>query len=257
MIFNIYLKIVSIKGTTELPLKIHASHNGQVKQVVVTERGASVSFHQTKYVHATYQLIIEFEDTRFAKGERHVLAHLSNLLDTQSMADVTFVVKNEKIGAHSAIVLSGSPVICAMLENGNFKEGRTKVVQVEDIEPPIFKEMLRFLYTGKAPKVDEDDMTEPLFLAADKYKIGTLKDLCEQSLISKLNVQDVAYYLVLAHLQSAPQLLEASLKFLEEHKKEIVDRAEWKQLNKNHPDLFFSATHRSLMGMFHSLFEAH
>jgi hypothetical protein len=33
-----------------------------------------------------------------------VLTHLSKLLETQSMADVTFVVKNEKIGAHSAII---------------------------------------------------------------------------------------------------------------------------------------------------------
>ena len=257
MIFNIYLKIVSIKGTTELPLKIHASHNGQVKQVVVTERGASVSFHQTKYVHATYQLIIEFEDTRFAKGERHVLAHLSNLLDTQSMADVTFVVKKEKIGAHSAIVVSASPVICAMLKEDEFKEGHAKTVKIDDMDPSVFKEMLRYLYTGRTPKMDEAAMTEPLFLAADKYQIERLRGLCEQNLIKKLNVQDVAHYLVLAHLQSAPQLLEASLKFLEEHKKEIVDRAEWKQLNKNHPDLFFLATHRSLMGMFHSLFEAH
>ena len=234
----------------QLPLTIRASHNGQMKETVATEREtwASVSWSSTSIIHVTYQLILEFKYANFAEGECQVLTHLSNLLDTQSMADVIFIVKKEKIGAHSAIVVSASPVICAMLEEDNFKEGRTKVVQVEDIDPAVFKEMLRFLYTGKAPKVDEDDMTEPLFLAADKYKIGTLKDLCEQSLISKLNVQDVAYYLVLAHLQSAPQLLEASLKFLEEHKKEIVDRAEWKQLNKNHPDLFFLATHR-MMGL--------
>jgi BTB/POZ domain len=76
--------------------------------------------------HATFQLILEFKDTSFTDGERQVLAHLSNLLDTQSMADVTFVVKNEKISAHSAIVVSASPVFCAMLEENKFKEGRTK-----------------------------------------------------------------------------------------------------------------------------------
>jgi hypothetical protein len=56
------------------------------------------------YIEATYQLNLEFEEPKFAKGERQVLAHLSKLLDTQSMADVTFVVRNEKIGAHSAII---------------------------------------------------------------------------------------------------------------------------------------------------------
>ena len=175
-----------------------------------------------------------------------MLTHLSNLLDTQSMTDVTFIVKGEKIGAHSAIVLSGSPVICAMLEKGNFKEGATKEVKIDDIDPLVFKEMLRYLYTGKAPKLEEDEMTEPLFLAADKYQIEALKDLCEQSLISKLNLENVVVYLVLAHLHSAPQLLEASLMFLEEHKKEVWTRPEWKQMIKSYPDLFFLAAHRMI-----------
>ena len=198
--------------------------------------------------YATYQLILQFKDTSFAEGERQVLTHLSKLLDNRSMADVTFVVQNERIGAHAAIVVSGSPVICAMLEEDKFREGRTKTVKIDDIDPVVFKEVLRYLYTGRTPKLDQDDMTEPLFLAADKYRIEGLRDLCEQSLISKLKVQEVAHFLVLAYLQSAPQLLEASLKFLEGHKKEIVDRDEWKQLNKNHPDLFFLATHR-MMGL--------
>jgi speckle-type POZ protein len=192
--------------------------------------------------YATFQLILEFKDTSLVEGERQVLTQLSKLLDTQSMSDVTFIVKNEKIGAHSAIVVLASPVICAMLGENKFKEGRTKTVKIDDIEPSVFKEMLRYLYTGKAPKLDEDAMTEPLFLAADKYQIEDLKNCCERSLIK--NVQAVVHYLVLAHLHSASQLLEASLKFLVEHKKEVWTRPEWKELNKSYPDLFFSASHR-------------
>jgi speckle-type POZ protein len=197
-------------------------------------------------VYVNFQLILEFKDTSFAEGERQVLTHLSKLLDTQSMSDVTFVVKNEKISAHSAIVVSGSPVICAMLEEDNFKEGRTKTVQVEDIEPFVFKEMLRYLYTGKAPKLDEDDMTESLFLAADKYQIEALKNCCEQSLIAKLNLETVIHYLVVSHLYTAPQLLEASLKFLVSRKTEVWIRPEWKELMKTYPDLFFLASHRTV-----------
>ena len=194
--------------------------------------------------YVAYQLILEFKETSFLEGERHVLTHLSNLLDTQSMADVTFVVKNEKISALSAIVVSASPVICAMLEKDKFKEGRTKTVKIDDIDPAIFKEVLRYLYTGRAPKLDEDEMTEPLFLAADKYQIKGLKDLCEQNLIKKLNMQTVFNFLVVSYLHSAPHLLEASLKFLVSHKREVWPRSEWKELNKSYPDLFFSASRR-------------
>ena len=248
-----------------LPLKVRALYNGQMKEMKETSRGtwASVSWKLTNYIthfgqpqvfkldqpppperYVAYQLIIESKDMIFAEGERQVLTHLSKLLDTQLMADVTFVVKNEQIGAHSAIVASGSPVICAMLEEDNFKESRTKTIQVDDIDPFVFKEMLHYLYTGRAPKLDEGEMTEPLFLAADKYQIKALKDLCEQSLITKLNMQTVIHYLVVAHLHSAPLLLEVSLKLLEKRNTKVWTRPEWKELNKSYPDLFFSASHR-------------
>ena len=70
-----------------------------------------------------------------------MLTHLSKLLDTQSKADVTFIVRNEEIGAHTAIVVSASPEICMMLAKDKFKEvsreqkssKRTKVVEVDNI----------------------------------------------------------------------------------------------------------------------------
>jgi speckle-type POZ protein len=255
-----------------LPLKVRASYNGRMKEMEETSRGtwASVSWPYFSNIYerngydtssseesdsddsddrptkkyAAYQLILEFKDTSFLEGERHMLTHLSKMLDNQSMADVTFIVKNEKISAHSVIVVSVSPVICAMLEKGNFKEGVTKTVKIDDIDPLVFKEMLRYLYTGTAPKLNEDTMTEPLLLAADKYQIKGLMDLCEQSLIKKLNMQTVFHFLVLAHLHSAPQLLEASLKFLVSRKREVWIDPKWKELMKSYPNLFFSASHR-------------
>jgi speckle-type POZ protein len=131
-----------------------------------------------------------------------------------------------------------------MLAEDNFREGRTKTVKIDDIDPLVFKEVLRYLYTGRAPKFDESEMSEPLFLAADKYQIEGLRHLCEQSLISKLSSQKIVHYLVLAHLHSAPKLLEASLKFLVAHKTEVWTRSEWKDLMKNYPDLFYSASRR-------------
>ena len=250
------------RGSGLVPLQVHASYNGEIKKMNETSRGtwAPVSwpYESTNYnpngyyssfgappkIYAAYQLILEFKDTSFAEGERQVLTHLSNLLDTQILSDVTFVVKNEKVGAHSAIVVSASPVICAMLKIDKFKEGRTKVVEIDDIDPAVFREMLRYLYTGRAPKFDESEMSESLFLAADKYKIEALRDICERSLISKLNSQTIVHHLVLAHLHSAPHLLEASLKFLVAHKTEVWTHSEWKDLMKTYPDLFYLASRR-------------
>jgi speckle-type POZ protein len=196
----------------------------------------------------TLQIIIHFEDTEqsvstICKGERQVLNHLSKLLETQSMADVNFVVNGERIGAHSAIVVSGSPVICAMLEKDKFLEGVAKEVKIDDIEPSVFKDILRYLYTGRVLELKEDEMIE-LFVAADKYQIEALKDQCEESLQWKINLESVIHYLVLAHIHTAPQLLEASLKFLEANKEDIWPLPEWKELVQSYPDLFYSASRR-------------
>ena len=245
-----------------LPLKVRVTYNSQVKEITQLRQAQWTGsfpyvqlpahydptgyFSSNGYKYVVFQLTLEFKGTGFDEGERYVLTHLSKPLDTQSMADVTFIVKGEKIGAHLAIVVSASPVICAMLEEDKFKEGRTKVVEVDDTEPAVFKEMLRFLYTGKAPKLEEDDMTEPLFLAADKYQIEALKNCCEQTLIKKLNEKAVIHYLVLAHLYTAPRLLEASLIWMEKNKKKVKLLPEWKELIKTYPDLFFLAANRMI-----------
>jgi speckle-type POZ protein len=253
----------SRKPWPPLPQKVQVLYNGQMKEMTETRPGQwetdswtyiKVStfydpigyYSRKRNTYAVFQLTLKFYETSFAEGERQVLTNLSKLLDTQSMADVTFILNNEKIGAHSAIVVSASPVICAMLENGYFEEGRTKTVKIDDIDPLVFKEMLRYLYTGRAPKLDEDAMTEPLFLAADKYQIEALKNCCEQRLIKKLNVKSVVHYLVVAYLYIAPQLLEASLMLMEINKKEVKAYPEWKELNKNYPDLFFQAANRMI-----------
>ena len=61
--------------------------------------------------------------------------------------------------------------------------------------------MLRFLYTGNAPNIEEEEMTEPMFIAADKYQIEKLKNGCVSIMIKKLNVENAVRFLVLAYLQ--------------------------------------------------------
>ena len=50
------------------------------------------------------------------------------------------------------------------------------LVQVQDIEPSVLKQMLRYFYTGRASELDEDKMTEPLshFESWNPRRIGWL-----------------------------------------------------------------------------------
>lgn len=47
-------------------------------------------------------------------------------------------------------------------------------MEINDLDPEVFKEMMRFVYTGKAPNLDK--MADNLLAAADKVSNRVLKD---------------------------------------------------------------------------------
>jgi len=63
-------------------------------------------------------------------------------------------------------------------------------VKVPDIEPQTFRGLLRYLYSGLAPESVADDALD-LLLAADKYGVDGLKQICEEKAsIRRDNVVD-------------------------------------------------------------------
>ena len=106
------------------------------------------------YKVTRFQLFIQIP--RISEGGEHVLNHLSNLLETQSMTDVAFIVQGEKIGAHLALLASASPVLTTMF-GSQFREGQTKVIEIKDTSLSVLKEILRFIYTGSAPNKEKPE----------------------------------------------------------------------------------------------------
>ncbi|PKU33513.1 speckle-type poz protein [Limosa lapponica baueri] len=85
-------------------------------------------------------------------------------------------------------------------------------VEINDVEPEVFKEMMCFIYTGKAPNLDK--MADDLLAAADKYALERLKVMCEDALCSNLSVENAAEILILADLHSADQLKTQAVDFI-------------------------------------------
>ena len=85
-------------------------------------------------------------------------------------------------------------------------------VEINDVDPEVFKEMMRFIYTGKAPNLEK--MADNLLAAADKYALERLKVMCEEALCSNLSVENVADILILADLHSAEQLKAQAIDFI-------------------------------------------
>jgi speckle-type POZ protein len=67
--------------------------------------------------------------------------------------------------AHKAVLAARSPVFAAMFEH-EMEERKQGRVEITDVETEVLREMLRFIYTGKAGGLDK--MADDLLAAADK-----------------------------------------------------------------------------------------
>lgn len=56
-------------------------------------------------------------------------------------------------------------------------------MEINDLDPEVFKEMMRFVYTGKAPNLDK--MADNLLAAADKVSNGIFRGQNQQKKTKK------------------------------------------------------------------------
>ena len=173
-------------------------------------------------------------------GEAAVLERLSRMLSSGERSDIQFVVKGTAIPAHSFIIEDSSPVLTAMFQH-NTEEASNRSVTVEDIEPDVFRQLLHYLYTGDAD-VENEELTEPLYIAADKYQIHSLKYWCSSELSETVSNENAARLLAIAHLHSDENLLEECSNFIVGNKVVFFEREDFKLLSKSYPDLFFNIT---------------
>lgn len=81
------------------------------------------------------------------------------------LPDCCLVVAGQEFRAHKAILAACSPVFRAMFEH-DMEESRTNRIEIHDLEPQVFKAMMGFIYTGKAP--DLYAKADAVLAAADR-----------------------------------------------------------------------------------------
>ncbi|KAJ1687527.1 hypothetical protein LUZ63_018917 [Rhynchospora breviuscula] len=156
--------------------------------------------------------------------------HLLRLLQRGDRADVTFVVMGEIFKAHRYILAARSAVFRAELF-GCMRKKWADTITIHDIEAPVFRSMLCFIYSDSLPNFEKkysndndkdndgeyDDMrlmAQNLLAAADRYDLERLKLMCEDYLCKNLNVSMVASTLIVAELHNGNQLKAECLRFM-------------------------------------------
>lgn len=86
------------------------------------------------------------------------------------------------------------------------EEGR---VVIEDMEPVVLDELLKFIYCSEvSPNLEE--MSYDLFEASDRFDIEPLKIICENEMTKRVNADNALEMYMMAELHSANLLKEKS-----------------------------------------------
>ncbi|OWM77920.1 BTB/POZ and MATH domain-containing protein 2-like [Punica granatum] len=149
--------------------------------------------------------------------------NLGKMLESGKGADVTFEVNGETFSAHKLVLAARSPVFRAQLF-GPMKDQNTQRIIIEDMEAPVFKALLHFMYWDGLPDMEEltglDSkwastlMSQHLLAAADRYGLERLRILCEANLCQDVAINTVATTLALAEQHHCFQLKSVCLRFV-------------------------------------------
>ncbi|KAL6659248.1 hypothetical protein ACP70R_003288 [Stipagrostis hirtigluma subsp. patula] len=145
---------------------------------------------------------------------------LAKLLEAKDGANVTFEVQGEVVTAHTIVLATRSPVFKAQFYGPMSQQNGHRKVKVEDMEASVFKALLHFIYTDSLfcmdglDKVEKNELTKHLLVAADQYDVQGLKFLCEKTLCESLDVETVASTLVFADRYSCGELKRACVEFI-------------------------------------------
>ncbi|KAM8715527.1 hypothetical protein ACLKA7_002560 [Drosophila subpalustris] len=168
-------------------------------------------------------------------SESKISDDFDKLFESKKFSNVTIVaVGGQEIQAHKNILSARCEVFEAMFNN-EMEEKLQGRVTITDVDPEVLTEMLRFIYTDQAPKLDT--MCEDLLAAANKYLLERLKNMCENFLLARLTIDNAADTLILANTHNASQLQAHTIDFINDKRDDVEQTNGWKQMALYHPNL--------------------
>ena len=186
---------------------------------------------------AMFAIMMFFPAHSKKEGEVHVEKnHLRDVLrrvDTLrqqgqlGFCDVILRLSGQEFHAHKLILASCSDYFYAMF-NGNMKESKERVVDINGVDVDVMKLVLNFIYTGSIPL--SNDNVEDILQAANLMLIKSLKEVCCRFLETLLTVNNCLGMQKFAESYSCEALFETTTKFICDNFGYITDSDEFLQL---------------------------
>ncbi|KAG7574369.1 BTB/POZ domain [Arabidopsis suecica] len=173
------------------------------------------------------------------------LGGFKKLLNEKWQADVRLKAgdsdESASIFAHKLVLVARSEVFKNILESDEFKASAKLVetVTLSEMKHEEVEALVEFIYSvdGSICSASVKKHARSLFLAADKYEIPLLRDLCRNELISSLNSSNALSILELAQIPFDKALNDAAFTTILTNMNTIASCDEFKLFVVNHPNL--------------------
>jgi len=185
--------------------------------------------------------------------------NLLSLLEDGRRSDLAFVVKGERLEAHSLVLAARCDVFDGLLQSG-MRESESREVVVEDCEPDVFKAFLRYLYSddfsqvqpgveshsaksssqgGEAgcPATTKAAFLQGVLSVSHKYQVSRLARWCEQQLCGLISVESVCTFWLQGHLHEAKGLEETCLAYIKHNMDRVASTAGFAKVSSAWPQL--------------------
>ena len=150
--------------------------------------------------------------------------HFQQLMDDKPDCDVSFVVGGVRFPVHKSVLSAVSPVFHSIFTNDRI----SNTFDIDDIESPVFAEVIRFIYTSKVQKLTE--MARKILVVSHNYQLVQLKTQCEAHLINDITLENCSHLLILSDRYSATILKKAVLDFVRPRLSKVTAMGSWKRM---------------------------
>ncbi|KAL3858858.1 hypothetical protein ACJMK2_009107 [Sinanodonta woodiana] len=171
------------------------------------------------------------------QAQRDVLSSNRYMFENHVACDVTFFIgkHRQEVTAHKYVLISRSSVFYAML-CGLLQE--TGPINIPDIDPDVFKQLLRFLYF-EAFEPDGDSILALLY-AAKKYAVESLVNKCVSWLKEGISVDNVCSILHQAQAFDQQDLRSKCLEFIMNNGSSVLKHPSFRNLSSECVEMVIS-----------------
>ncbi|KAG7567695.1 BTB/POZ domain, partial [Arabidopsis thaliana x Arabidopsis arenosa] len=189
------------------------------------------------------------------------LGGFAKVLSEQWQVDLRLKARDTKKGAaisvHKLVMAARSEVFKKMLEFDKFKasNGKIETVTLSELKQEELEALVEFIYNNRSVLSEKEKKhVGSLYIAADKYEIPHMRDLCRNELIASLNSSNVFNIFELSVIPIDSTLYDSAVKFIIRNLRTMCDSAEFKVFVSRNPDLSVEIIKASMTRMWNGQF---